>query len=176
MDKISFNGYRNLSGYSFSFANWGTKIDGVGFHLTNKNGLHAKDYESITRSFQPPFYMPAIKFEHIDRVYLPDGSLFREDVFFLNDQELLLCDENLSIFEKIMKSIEEIKNSNKPFQLSQDYMESPDSFIEFKNSFGYANEEAFKSMSQYIHSTESISKGINQIEEAVDRVMKDYFA
>lgn len=176
MDKISFNGYRNLSGYSFNYVNWGTKLDGIGFHLTNRNGNHAKEYEFITRRFQPQFDMPAIKFEHIDKQYLPDGSIFREDVFYLNDQELFLCDKNLSIFEKIMKSIQEIKQSKIPFELNKDYMDSPDSFLEFQNSFNYPNEESFKGVSQYIHSSTSIEKGIIQIEEAVNRVMRDYFA
>ena len=119
--------------------------------------------------------MPAIKFEHIDKIFLPDGSLYKTDVFRLNDKELVLCDKNLSIFERIMKSIEEIKNSRKPFVLNNDYMESSDSFVEFQNSFGFSNAESFGELSRFIHSSESIRRGIQSIEETVQKAMEDYF-
>lgn len=122
---VTFTGIQNAGSWHLVFNNE-TKptFRRLACQLTDKGETDLSEFKDVLKKFPDPLNHGFLRFDLLNL----KSNHSKDRQFFINNEQLHLTDENLSIFGKVVKLFSKIANREEKLFLSNDYIESEDSF------------------------------------------------
>lgn len=180
---VSFTGYKNVAGMvygagSLSDPNISANTKVV-FQVDNNGTKDLDEMQEVFKRFKDPVQN---NFLSVESTYSENAKGQPIEKILVNGSELEFKDENFSVIRKVQNALNKIKNSETPFPLSRDYLESEDCA---KNIFGDANIAGVitqdktirtqEEMLERLHSKEFFQKTSSLILEQINKNIKKLF-